>query len=250
VAAPALSLRLALVASTPVIVTVPPTASGRVPPSPRPAARQPAARQQQQKRCRLEADAVRRALSQLEVPELSASCVLSTVMDLDDDVLRPDARRELRVLVLLRKHLDAAVQRSAPAAAGLEVATVTAPPGRCVDASVDVVQMAYALALALQWQGLLWDALAVLEEEPVLLASAVLLSMIPPLVPASACPRCDCGVEYAEDDFDAPACKCFPPLSRELQWLQELDRMREELERRIGTLEEQVHSFVALVHKY
>ena len=55
-----------------------------VPPSPRPAARQPAARQQQQTRCRLEADAVRRALSQLEVPELSASCVLSTVMDLDD----------------------------------------------------------------------------------------------------------------------------------------------------------------------
>jgi hypothetical protein len=139
-------------------------------------------------------------------------------MDLDDDVLRSDARELVRVLVLVRKHLDAAVQRAA-AAAGSEVATVTvtAPPGRYVDASVDVVQIAYALALAMQWQGLLWDALAVLEEEPVLLASAVLLSMIPPLVPASACPRCDCGVEYAEDDFDAPACKCFPPLSRELQ---------------------------------
>ena len=224
VAAPASSFSLALVASTPVITMAPP--------SPRPAPRQ-------QKRCRLEADAIRWALSQLEVRELSATCVLSTVMDLDDDVLRPDAR-EPRVLVLVRKHLDAAVQRAA-AAAG----SVTAPPGGCVDASVDVLQIAYALALALQWQGLLWDALAVLEEEPVLLASAALLSMIPPSAPASACPRCDCGVEYAEDDFDAPACQCFPPLPRELQWLQELDRMREELQRRIGTLEEQVHSFAA-----
>ncbi len=191
------------------------------------------------KRCRLEVDAIRQALSLLEAPGLANSSVVHAVMDLDDDILRPDAP-EPRVLVLVRRHLDAAVQR-ATAAAG----AVGTPPGDSVDAAVDAVQIAYALALALQWQGLLWDALAVLEEEPVLFSSAVLLSMDPPLAPASACPRCDGGVEYAEDDFDAPACECYPPLPRERMWLQELERMREEMRRRISTMEEQARSFAA-----
>ncbi len=199
----------------------------------------PSLLQRPQKRCPLEVYYLDRAVRQLSIARLSATSVHSAVTELDDDILRPDAP-EPRVAELVRGHLEAAVQRSAAAASA-----AATPPAERVDAAVEVVQIAHALALALQWQGLLWDALAVLDEEPVLDASAVLLSMAPPLGPVSACPRCECDVQYAEDDFDAPACECFPPFTREMRWQQELKRMREEMQRRIGALEEQARSFAA-----
>ena len=187
----------------------------------------------------MEAHVLRQTLSTLDVEAgLPADTVWTAVAELDDDVLRPDAPEPL-VAQLVRRHLDSAVRRLVDAAVG--------GPEMRVGAAVEVVQIADVLALALQWQGLPWDALAVLDEDAVLEASAVLLSVVPSASAPPACPRCSDGETYAIDDFDGPACMCYPPITPAMKWLQELEELRRELQGRIASLEEQARAFCSLL---
>ena len=80
-----------------------------------------------------------------------------------------------------------------------------------VEAATRVVQLATTLAMVLRWQGLLSEAIRVLEESDVDTAVKVLAPLDPPLPEvAPVCAWCDCGPEYPIDDFSAPDCTCLP----------------------------------------
>jgi hypothetical protein len=65
--------------------------------------------------------------------------------------------------------------------------------------------------MVLRWQGLLSEAIRVLEESDVDTAVKVLAPLDTPLPEvAPVCARCDCGTEYPIDDFSAPDCTCLP----------------------------------------
>ena len=104
---------------------------------------------------------------------------------------------------LIQSRLEAAVSAAA---------TISDAGSKRVEAATRVVQLATTLAMVLRWQGLLSEAIRVLEESDVDTAVKVLAPLDPPLPEvAPVCARCDCGTEYPMiDDFSAPDCTCLP----------------------------------------